>query len=301
MSRKAKSVPQVIDFRNTQQCAPKGKITRLFSLQGWPAAGATPLPGQNLITTLKSGPPAAKSEVRGLARLMQKARAVPSGVTSRPSETRQAPSFAGGRLAFMIDATLSRSHAWLEATKIQRRMVEETRRFGRLSLRLAYFRGQSALELYPDGWTDDPGIITAHMDTIRCASGHTQIARALGAVLLSDPPPNAIVAIGDCCEEKLAPIREAGRALGGSRIPVFAFLDGHDRAGEEAYRALAADSGGVFARFGDKLNLGPLIVAAGAYTAGGAAALLMLCRAPDAQGRAALECARQLKLPPPQA
>jgi hypothetical protein len=54
-----------------------GKITRLFSPQGSPAAVATPRPGQNLIATLKSGPPAAKSEVRGLARLMQK---VPAAV-----------------------------------------------------------------------------------------------------------------------------------------------------------------------------------------------------------------------------
>jgi hypothetical protein len=66
-----------------------------------------------------------------------------------------------------------------------------------------------------------------------------------------------------------------------------------------AYRILAQRTRGVFARFGDRLGLSGLIVAAATFTTGGAPALQRLAAVPGRDRNAALEVARQLRLPPP--
>jgi hypothetical protein len=105
--------------------------------------------------------------------------------------------------------------------------------------------------------------------------------------------------IGDSCEENLASVHQSAREFAARRIPVFAFLEGDDPDGQSAYRALARESGGACAPFGAKLDLSSLMVAAAAYVAGGAPALLALAGEAGHERQAALELARQLKLPPP--
>jgi hypothetical protein len=58
-------------------------------------------------------------------------------------------------------------------------------------------------------------------------------------------------------------------------------------------------SGGAFAVFGGKLDLGSLIVAAGAYVAGGETALQKLSSSSDGTGRAAIAVMQQLRLEAP--
>lgn len=274
------------------------KLTRLFFAQGSGSA-ETLRPAGSLIASLKAGVPAAEGGAGGgLARLLTRAAAATAARAAAMAD------FPVGRLAFVIDATASRAAAWNEAKKIQRRMVEDTRRFGRLALRVVHFRGvavgpHASVESYPAAWTDRPEEIVRHMDGISCMSGNTQILTAMGLVLSFKPAATAVVAIGDSCEESLAPVREVARKLGRRRIPVFAFLDGNDPKGEVAYRALAEESGGAFAPFGAKLDLSSLIVAAAAYATGGAPALLMLAGEAGHERWAALELAHQLKLPPP--
>jgi len=105
--------------------------------------------------------------------------------------------------------------------------------------------------------------------------------------------------IGDSCEENLASVHQSAREFAARRIPVFAFLEGDDPDGQSAYRALARESGGACAPFGAKLDLSSLMVAAAAYATGGAAALLTLAGEAGRERPAALELARQLKLPLP--
>lgn len=211
-------------------------------------------------------------------------------------------------LAFVIDATASRSGSWKEATSIQRRMVYETRRFGVLSLRVVHFGG-NAVNAYPARWTESPEQVVKYMGTIQCVAGETQIVPAIDIALGADPPPTAIVAIGDTCEEDLCVVRKTGQALGKRCIPVFSFFDGWEMPEEFAkasafrpdagHRILAAESGGVFARFGDKLDLSSLMVATAAYVTGGAPALLSIAARSGSEGQAALTLVEQLRLPPP--
>jgi len=97
----------------------------------------------------------------------------------------------------------------------------------------------------------------------------------------------------------LASVHQSAREFAARRIPVFAFLEGDDPDGQSAYRALARESGGACGPFGAKLDLSSLMVAAAAYVAGGAPALLALAGEAGHERQAALELARQLKLPPP--
>jgi hypothetical protein len=274
------------------------KLSRLFFAQ---RSRPTEIlrPGGSLIAGLKAGVPAAEDgSGGGLARLLAR---TATATAARATATAHLPV---GRLAFVIDATASRAAAWNEAKKIQRRMVQNTRRFGCLALRVVHFGGGAggpgaSVQSYPAAWTERPEEITKHMDGISCVRGNTQILAAMRLVLSFKPGATAVVAIGDSCEESLASLHEAGREFGRRRIPVFAFLDGDDPGGEAAYRALAKESGGAFAPFGAKLDLSSLIVAAAAYATGGAPALLMLAGETGQDHAAALELAHQLRLPPP--
>jgi hypothetical protein len=212
-------------------------------------------------------------------------------------------------LALVIDATGSRSVMWHEAKKIQRRMVEETRQFGRMSLRVVHFGGGS-VNAYPATWTDDANRIAKYMDGIQCRAGGTQIVAAIEQALASNPGPTAIVAIGDTCEEHRDVVRKSAAELGRRSIPVFSFFDTLGRPDveftlpptgtrAEGHWILAEESGGVFARFGDKLDLSSLMMATAAYVAGGAEALLMLAQRRDKDGQAALQLVDRLRLPPP--
>jgi len=243
----------------------------------------------------------------GLARLLggTAVNSTGSGVIADRPGTPPRPAAAAGtepkpaRLAFMIDATASRKRAWQQAKNTQIRMFQEASRFGRLALRMVHFQGTSTVEAFPATWTQDPHDLVRHMERIVCRHGHTKIVSALRELLTSADPPSAIVAIGDCCEEDLASIERIAHDLGRRGIPVFSFLDGNDDEGRCAYRALASLSGGAFFMFGEDLRLDSLVVAAGAYAAGGTSALTQLAASRGPERRAAAAIAGQLLLSRP--
>jgi len=278
------------------------KFSRLFFARGSGPPDAS-APGGNLVATLKADVPAVENGFGGgLARLLSRAAPAASMAGSAVGVARA--DLPVGRLAFVIDATASRAAAWNEAKTIQRRMVQDTQRFGRLALRVVHFRGggvgpRASLQAYPAAWTEQPEAITKHMDEISCASGNTQILAALDLIIGFKPAATAVMAIGDSREENLASVHQSAREFAARRIPVFAFLEGEDPNGQPAYRALARESGGAFAPFGTKLDLSSLMVAAAAYATGGTPALLTLAGEAGHGRPTALELAQQLKLPPP--
>ena len=162
------------------------KFSRLFFARGSGPPDAS-APGGNLVATLKADVPAVENGFGGgLARLLS--RAAPAASMAGPAVGVARADLPVGRLAFVIDATASRAAAWNEAKTIQRRMVRDTQRFGRLALRVVHFRGggvgpRASLQAYPAAWTEQPEAITKHMDEISCASGNTQILAAMDLVL----------------------------------------------------------------------------------------------------------------------
>jgi hypothetical protein len=219
---------------------------------------------------------------------------------------------SAGRLAFVIDNTASRFLMWRKVQEIQRRMVHETRQFGRLSLRVIHFGGNE-VSAYPEMWTESADEIAAYMDGISCCVGGTMIVPAIDRLLNSEPLPSAIVLIGDSCEESFEQVRACARNLGRQSIPVFSFFDTvgwptswrdglmHQPTDTQAEGLwiLARESGGAFALFGDKLDLSSLMIGTAAYVAGGAPALLSVAERPNKEGEAASQFIEQLRLQPP--
>jgi hypothetical protein len=248
----------------------------------------------NLIAKLQTTSTAVPKPSGGLARLLDDA----AGKSANPQKPVMA--VVAGRLGFVIDATASREWAWQEAKNIQGKMFKQASAHGRLALRMVHFRGQQIQTFPASGWLHDPERLITHMNKIECLQGLTQIVGSIQQLLRTAEPPTVIVLIGDCCErEDQETIEDLARVLGKLKIPVFAFFEGEDEVGRQAYKALARLSGGAFAAFGGKLALGSLIVAVGAYASGGEPALHKLSSSPDSEGKAAVVMMQQLRLAAP--
>ncbi len=252
-----------------------------------------------LLATLKSSAPAVTRPGGGLAALLGgKAPAIvsPSSLPANvavPSNWKSLKEMGG--LAFLIDATGSREHSWQEAIQIQNRMFKEAGQFGELVTRLVHFQGANTLEVFPPNrWARSAGEMQNHMNTILCMSGSTQIERGLQTCLEFPQRPKVIAAIGDACEEDIENIRKSARALKKAGIPVFSFFEGNDETGHKAYQTLAKESGGIFAKFGSKLDLSSLVTTAAAYSTGGLEAVQRLAHRPGSNQEAARVVATQL-------
>jgi hypothetical protein len=107
-----------------------------------------------------------------------------------------------GRIAFMIDATMSREHTWDAASQLQAEMFSEAAKLGGLEMQVVYFRG--ANEVGASVWTSDARELQHFMGRIRCEAGETKYARAFARVREEHQraPINAVIVIGDMIEEK---------------------------------------------------------------------------------------------------
>lgn len=180
-----------------------------------------------------------------------------------------------GRLAFAMDATLSRQPTWDQALAHQAAMFEAVHDAGGLDVQLIYFRGHG--ECRASRWVGDADALARLMTTVRCRGGHTQIGRVLrhirreagaGAV-------HAAVYVGDCMEEDVDDLAHWAGELGLLGIPVFVFQDGTDARAESAFRLIARLTGGAYCRLdaGSASALRKLLAAVAVYAAGGPAAL----------------------------
>lgn len=180
-----------------------------------------------------------------------------------------------GRLAFALDATMSRQPTWDLACKLQAEMFEEAGAIGGLDVQLIYFRGLR--ECRASKWNSDPARLGEIMAGISCQGGHTQIARVLEHVRAESKAAkvDALVYVGDAMEERVDGLCALAGELGLLGIPAFMFQEGGDPVAESAFREIARLTKGAWCPFdaGAASQLRELLRAAAAYAAGGHRAL----------------------------
>lgn len=180
-----------------------------------------------------------------------------------------------GRLAFALDATMSRQPTWDLACKLQAEMFEEAGAIGGLDVQLIYFRGLR--ECRASKWNSDPARLGQIMAGIACQGGHTQIGRVLEHVRAESKIAkiDALVYVGDAMEESVDHLCAIAGELGLLGIPSFMFQEGRDPVAERAFREIARLTTGAWCPFdaGAASQLRELLRAAAAFAAGGHKAL----------------------------
>jgi hypothetical protein len=186
-----------------------------------------------------------------------------------------------GRLIFALDATASRQETWDTACQLQAEMFRGTVGIGALDVQLVYYRGP---EGHPEGecrasrWYDSPVYLTKAMSSIVCRAGHTQIARVLAHTRQEAMRSkiNALVFVGDACEEARDALVQLAADLGRLGVPVFLFQEGHNQKAEQIFREIAQLTHGAHCRFdpGAARQLAELLRAVALFAVGGTPALV---------------------------
>jgi len=199
-----------------------------------------------------------------------------------------------GRLLFAMDATASREPTWDHACGIQGEMFVAAEALGGLDVRLAFYRGFDEFKV--SRWTSDGRELARLMSAVRCLAGRTQIGRLLryAAEQRRESRIDAVVFVGDCCEEDVDQVGHEAGQLGLLGLPVFVFQEGNDRAASRLFPQIAKLTRGAYCRF-DRTSpdeLRKLLGAVAAYAAGGRDALLKYGRE---KGGAAAQLTHQVK------
>ena len=199
-----------------------------------------------------------------------------------------------GRLIFAMDATASREPTWDQACKIQGDMFTATEGLGGLEIQLAFYRGFGEFEASP--WLADSKALVKRMTAVACLAGETQIAAVLGHTLAETKrrKVNAVVFVGDACEEDIDGLAALAGQLGLAGVPVFVFHEGGEPAARRVFEEIARLSHGAYCPFdaGSADMLRDLLAAVAAFAAGGRAALEDFSRK---RGGAALLLTRQMR------
>ena len=207
------------------------------------------------------------------------------------------PKAAGGgrgRLLFAMDATASREPTWDAASTQQGEMFVAASEIGGIEVRLAFYRGFDEFKV--SRWTSDGRELARLMGAVRCLAGRTQIARLLryAAEQRRESRLDAVVFVGDCCEEDVDEVGHQAGQLGLLGLPVFVFQEGDDRVASRLFPQIAKLTRGAYCKF-DRSSPGELkrlLGAVAAYAAGGRAALLKYGKE---QGGAAALLTNQMK------
>jgi len=180
-----------------------------------------------------------------------------------------------GRLAFALDATMSRQPTWDSACKLQAEMFDAVGKAAALSVQLVYFRGLG--ECRASRWVSDTRQLADLMTRIDCRGGQTQIGRVLRHVAdeAKSRPVSALVYIGDAMEEDIDHLATIAGELALRKVPCFMFHEGHDPAAATGFREIARVTGGAYVRFDQNAasELAALLRAVAAYATGGRLAL----------------------------
>ncbi|UYN97314.1 MAG: VWA domain-containing protein [Enhydrobacter sp.] len=200
----------------------------------------------------------------------------------------------GGRLLFAMDATASREPTWDHACSIQGEMFVAAEGLGGLEVRLAFYRGFDEFKV--SRWTADGRELARLMSSVRCLAGRTQIGRTLryAADQRRESRIDAVVFVGDCCEEDVDQLGHEAGQLGLLGLPVFVFQEGGDRVASRIFPQIARLTRGAWSRFDRNSpdQLKRLLGAVAAYAAGGRPALEAYGRK---QGGAAALLTNQMK------
>lgn len=180
-----------------------------------------------------------------------------------------------GRLIFAMDATASRQPTWDTAASIQGEMFRETQALGGLDIQLAFYRGFG--EFKASNWARDGQHLLRLMTSVHCHAGQTQIAKVLkhAANETRKKKVNALVFVGDCCEEDIDHLGHLAGELGILGVPAFMFHEGTNPVGAFAFKEIARLSGGACCEFdaSSAETLKRLLNAVAVFAAGGRPAL----------------------------
>ncbi len=150
------------------------------------------------------------------------------------------------RLAFVIDATASRQPTWDMASQLQGEMLQSARKNGEMYLQVLWFRGFGELKKTP--WSADGTQLARLMSGVTCKAGQTQIERCLRELLRQsgEQQINAVVYVGDCCEEPANKLLQLAGKLGLINTPLFIFQDGQNPRAAQVFEQMSKRSGGAF-------------------------------------------------------
>ncbi len=203
------------------------------------------------------------------------------------------PASKRGRLLFAMDATASRGPTWDTACQLQSEMFSASGELGGLEVQLCYFRGFN--EFDHTSWLVDTDALRKSMASVQCLGGHTQIERVLHHAITETKRTkiNAVVFVGDSCEENVDNLCNTAGQLGVLGVPIFIFQEGHDPHTSQAFRQMATLSQGAYCHFdtGSVQQLRDLMGAVAVYAAGGRKALQNYS---EKQGGSVLQLSYQL-------
>ena len=184
-------------------------------------------------------------------------------------------STGNGRILFALDATASRERSWDHASHLQNEMFIAAAKLGGLQLKLCYFRGFN--DFYASEWLSNSSQLQTIMAKVRCMAGHTQIAKVLEQTLRDTRKRkvDAVILIGDCCEESIDHLCGLAGELGLLSTPVFIFQEGNELTSKRTFKEIARLSGGAYHSFdsGSAHLLKQLLTAVAIYASGGKKAL----------------------------
>jgi hypothetical protein len=191
----------------------------------------------------------------------------------KTEERRIAP--RAGRLIFGLDLTGSREAGLKQARIATAAMFEAIRTFGRIEIKLVYYRGTRECRESP--WCADAHALCRSMLALSCERGNTQIVRLLRRVLDEREKLSAVLFVGDHCEENPEELLGLAEMLRGKAVPLFVFheCDDHDLWSLRAkplFKRMAEISGGIYVEFkpdsGEVLK--ELLPSVAAFSTGGA-------------------------------
>jgi hypothetical protein len=131
------------------------------------------------------------------------------------------------------------------------------------------------------------------MANVSCEQGHTRIVSSLQEALKGSggKPPSLVIMVGDCFEEELYDLEKVAGDAKASKVKIYAFLEGSDPRGAQAFQRAAEITGGIFKRFGedfDGAGLADLCIAAATLDMGGIDAFRKLVKEGDKGAQALL-------------
>jgi len=157
-----------------------------------------------------------------------------------------------GKLIFGLDLTGSREAGLKQARIATAAMFDAIRAFGRVEMKLVYYRGIN--ECRESQWCADADVLCRSMLKLACERGSTQIAKLLRLALGQKEKPSAVVFVGDHCEENAEEMHALAATLGEKQIRFFVFHEcaDHDEWSLKAkpiFKRMAEISGGVYVEF----------------------------------------------------
>jgi len=184
-----------------------------------------------------------------------------------------------GNLIFALDATASREETWDTACQLQAQMFKEVASIGTLNMQLVYYRGPQSLggECKASRWVDNPMTLANVMSKITCEAGQTQICRVLAhsAREALRRKINALLFVGDACEEDRDQLVESAAQLAKLGVPVFMFQEGRDPDARDRFQKIARMTHGAYHQFDQRsaAQLADLLRAVAMFSVGGVVAL----------------------------